>query len=137
VPKTEKSIHNLASVKQMLLQQIHKAQAIVHQTHRRRHVHTCAIPERLRGVITTRPPYTNPRISLPLPYRGPRPATANDLLPCRVLVHCSTMTTLVGSSVRLPDTSAVRHFGSKTLRQHCRSVPKTHRQCYRSVRTLR
>jgi len=38
---------------------------------------------------------------------------------------------------RLPDTLAVRHFGSKTLRQHCRSVPKTHRQYCRSVRTLR
>ena len=37
----------------------------------------------------------------------------------------------------LPDTSAARHFGSKTLRQHCRNVRKTHRQCCRSVRTLR
>ena len=45
-----------------------------------------------------------------------------------------TMTTPMS---RLPDTSAVRHFGSKTLRRHCRSVSKTHRQCCRNVRTLR
>ena len=31
---------------------------------------------------------------------------------------------------------ATGHSGSKTFRQHCRGVPKTHRQCCRSVRTL-